>query len=143
VADRVARFLEDAKAEILDALAHYNQRTPGAGDRLLEDVLETADRICEAPLRFPVEDDGYRRWRLLVFPYVLRYDIAPDGDIDIIAVAHAKREPGTFTAEPSERRRSRPSTVSVSRCSAASRASRLRCAPPVALRATLDPACAP
>jgi plasmid stabilization system protein ParE len=96
VADRIARFLEDAKAELLDALAYYNHRTAGAGDRLLEDVLATADRICEAPFRWPVEDDGYRRWRLLVFPYSLRYDIATDENIDIVAVAHDKREPGYF-----------------------------------------------
>lgn len=61
MADRLVRFLEEAKAELFDALAYYNQRTPGADDRLLEDVLQTADRICEAPLRWPVEDDGYRR----------------------------------------------------------------------------------
>jgi plasmid stabilization system protein ParE len=96
VADRVARFLEEAKAELLDALAFYNRRTPGAGERLLEDVLETADRIREDPLRWPVEDDGYRRWRLLVFPYALRYGVAADGNIVIVAVAHAKREPGYF-----------------------------------------------
>jgi hypothetical protein len=59
-------------------------------------VLETAEQICETPLRWPVEDDGYRRWRLLVFPYALRYDIAADGNIDIVAVAHAKRAPGNF-----------------------------------------------
>ena len=96
MADRVVRFLEDAKVELLDALGYYNRRTPGAGDRLLEDVLETADRICETPLRWPIEDDGYRRWRLLVFPYALRYEVAADGNIDIVAVAHAKREPGYF-----------------------------------------------
>ena len=96
MADRVARFLEEAKAELLNALAHYNQRTPGAGDRLLEDVFATADRICEDPFRYPVEPDGYRRWRLLVFPYALRYEIAAGGDIDVVAVAHAKRRPGYF-----------------------------------------------
>lgn len=96
MADRSARFLEEAKAELLDALAHYDQRTAGAGDRLLEDVLATADRICEAPLLWPVEDDGYRRWRLLVFPYSLRYDIATNGDVEIVAVAHERREPGYF-----------------------------------------------
>lgn len=97
MADRVARFLEEAKAELLGALSHYNQRTPGAGDRLLEDVLAAADRICEDPFRYPVEPDGYRRWRLLVFPYTLRYEIAAGGDIDIVAVAHARRRPGYFT----------------------------------------------
>ena len=96
MADRVARFLEDAKAELLDALAYYNRRTPRAGDRLLQDVLETAEQICETPLRWPIEDDGYRRWRLLVFPYAVRYDVAADGNIDIVAVAHAKRAPGYF-----------------------------------------------
>ena len=96
MADKLVRFLEEAKAELLDALGYYNGRTPGAGDRLLEDVLETADRICETPLRWPIEDDGYRRWRLLVFPYTLRYEVAADGNIDIVAVAHAKREPGYF-----------------------------------------------
>lgn len=96
MADRIAHFLEDAKAELLDALAYYNRRTPGAGDRLLEDVFATADRICEDPLRWPIEPDGYRRWRLLVFPYSLRYGIATDGNIDIVAVAHAKRRPGYF-----------------------------------------------
>ena len=60
MADRIAHFLEDAKAELLDALAYYNRRTPGAGDRLL------------------------------------RYGIATDGNIDIVAVAHAKRRPGYF-----------------------------------------------
>lgn len=96
MADRVVRFLEEAKTELLDALAYYNRRTPGAGDRLLADVFEAADRICEAPLRWPVEDDGYRGCRLLVFPYTLRYDIAAHGNIDVVAVAHDKREPGYF-----------------------------------------------
>ena len=96
MADRIARFLEDAKLELLDALDYYNRRTPGAGDRLLEDVLVTADRMCEAPERWPIESDGYRRWRLLAFPYSLRYEITVDGNIDIVAVAHGKREPGYF-----------------------------------------------
>ena len=96
MADRTARFLEEAKVELVDAVGHYNQRTVGAGGRLLEDVLETAGRICENPERYPVEDDGYRRWRCVVFPYSLRYDIARDGNIDIVAVAHDKRAPGYF-----------------------------------------------
>jgi hypothetical protein len=70
VADRVAHFVEEAKAELVDALAHHNRRTPGAGDPLLEDVLVTADRICEDPSPWPVESDGYL-----------------DGNIDIVAVA--------------------------------------------------------
>jgi plasmid stabilization system protein ParE len=96
VADKIPRFLEDAKLELFEALQHYRLRTPGAADRLLEDVLETTDRIREAPLRWPVEADGYRRWRCVVFPYSLRYDVVPDGNIDIVAVAHDKREPGYF-----------------------------------------------
>jgi plasmid stabilization system protein ParE len=81
---------------LLDALAYYNRRTPAVGERLLEDVLETADRICEAPERWPTEEDGCRRWRLLVFPCALRYNVAADGNIDIVAVAHTKRAPGYF-----------------------------------------------
>jgi plasmid stabilization system protein ParE len=97
VADRTARFFEDAKVELLNGVAYYNQRTPGAGERLLEDVLQTAGKICEDPERYPVDpDDGYRRWRCVVFPYSLRYDIARDGNIDIVAVAHDKRAPGYF-----------------------------------------------
>jgi hypothetical protein len=96
VADRTARFFEDAKIELLDGVAYYNQRTRGAGERLLEDVFETADEISGDPERYPVEDDGYRRWRCVVFPYSLRYDIARDGNIDIVAVAHDKRAPGYF-----------------------------------------------
>jgi len=42
-----------------------------------------------------MEEDGYR-WRCVVFPYSLRYDIARDGNIDIVAVAHDKRAPGYF-----------------------------------------------
>ena len=96
MADRIARFFEDADAELLEALAYYNGRTPGAGVRLLEDILATADDICADPQRYPVENDSYRRWRLLVFPYSLRYDIAADGNIDIVAVAHDRRRPGYF-----------------------------------------------
>jgi plasmid stabilization system protein ParE len=96
VSDRNARFLDEAKVDLLDALEYYNRRTPGAGDRLLEDVLQAVDRICEAPLRWPVEPDGYRRCRLLVFPYSLRYDVTSDGNVDVVAVAHGKRRPGYF-----------------------------------------------
>jgi plasmid stabilization system protein ParE len=97
VADRTARFLEEAKLELLDAIAYYNERTPGAGERLLTDVLRTADQICEDPERNPIEEDnGYRRWRCEVFPYSLRYGINPDGNITIVAVAHGARRPGYF-----------------------------------------------
>ena len=96
MADRITRFLDEAKVELVNGVAYYDQRTPGAGERLLEDALQTADKICEDPERYPVEDDGYRRWRCVVFPYSLRYDIARDGNIDIVAVAHDKRAPGYF-----------------------------------------------
>jgi len=95
VAGRTARFLEEAAAELLEALAYYNERTPGAGDRLLEDVLATTERLCEDPLRYAVESDGCRRWRLVVFPYSLRYELGADGNVDIV-VAHDRRRPGYF-----------------------------------------------
>ena len=97
MAVRTARFFEEAKIELLNAVAHYNERTPGAGERLLEDVFETADEICGDPERYPAEDDGYRRWRCIVFPYSLRYDVARDGNVDIVAVAHDRRAPGYFS----------------------------------------------
>jgi hypothetical protein len=52
-----------------------------------------ADRV----VRF-LEEAQTERWRLLVFPYALRYEVAAAGNIDIVAVAHAKREPGYFRA---------------------------------------------
>lgn len=85
MADRIARFVEEADAELLDALAYYNERTPGAGDRLLEDVLTTASSICEDPERYPIEADGYSQWRCLVFPHSVRYQFATDGHVDVVA----------------------------------------------------------
>lgn len=79
-----------AEAELQDAAAWYDERTPGLGLRFVLAVRKKTDEICEAPQRWPLAA-GSRRVLLGRFPYALVYREISEDEIEIIAVAHLKR----------------------------------------------------
>jgi GNAT superfamily N-acetyltransferase len=95
----VAELAPEALDELAAAAEWYEERGPGLGDELLAEVDRLTARIDARPASFPFVLDaprelGIRRALLKRFPFALVFMAKPDGDIRVIAVAHAKRRPG-------------------------------------------------
>jgi plasmid stabilization system protein ParE len=85
-----------AEAELQDAAAWYDERSPGLGLRFVHAVRKKADEIVEAPERWAAAR-GSRRTLMGRFPYALVYRLISDDEIEIVAVAHLKRRSGYWT----------------------------------------------
>ena len=87
------KFHPEAAAEFADAVRFYQGRGRKLGKRLSDEVRTTIRRILARPQQFRVLEGEVRRCLVRVFPYSVLYTIEPDFVL-IIAVAHARREPG-------------------------------------------------
>lgn len=87
------RLLEVAQQELDEAVAHYNGVSPGLGDAFLLETVAAINLVRRFPDAWHPLDNEIRRCRLRRFPYGLIYS-KDKGEILILAVAHAHREPG-------------------------------------------------
>jgi len=85
-----------AEAELQDAAAWYDERSPGLGIRFVASVRTKLDEILEAPQRWQLAA-GTRRALMGRFPFALVYREISDEEIEIVAVAHLKRRSGYWT----------------------------------------------
>ena len=85
-------ILHEAEVELWEAVEYYESRSPGLGLDFHAEIEVSVDTISESPDRWPVRDDGTRRYLTQRFPYVVVYVRLPD-HIWIIAFAHCKRRP--------------------------------------------------
>jgi len=92
---RTLRVLPDAEAELVSAAIWYEDKHPGFGVELVAIVDQALQSILEHPEAFPVwrPDRPYRKHPLKRFPYILFFRV-DSATIEIVAVAHAKRQPG-------------------------------------------------
>lgn len=93
------KFLPEARAELLDAVAYYEGELSGLGLRLWEEVdqhISWIERNCEVPRLRP---GGYRRVNLKLFPYYISY-IVRQPVIWILAVAHGHTRPEYWIDRP-------------------------------------------
>ena len=86
------RILEEAEAELSDAIARYQSIESGLGVRLKEEVRSTRAWIADHPESPRVRSFGYRRINLKVFPYFVAYTIQAD-TVWVLAIAHSARRP--------------------------------------------------
>jgi toxin ParE1/3/4 len=91
------RFHELAGIELGEAVAYYDTKTEGLGDRLLAEVRSAVAHVEKYPESSPVIDRGVRRKVLAKFPFDLFYVIG-ETEISILAVAHESRRPGYWRA---------------------------------------------
>jgi hypothetical protein len=90
-------FLDEAIEEVVDAVSYYELvAAPGTAQRLFLEAKAIVKRVVESPRRWPVEPNGFRRWRLKNFPSSWRYEVNEAGDVRFVAFVHAKRRPGYF-----------------------------------------------
>lgn len=85
-------FHEDARAELAEASHYYEDRVPGLGQALIDDVEKGVKEILEHPNACERVSKNLRRKVLSRFPYGLMYTVETDR-IRIVAVAHHKRRP--------------------------------------------------
>jgi toxin ParE1/3/4 len=89
----VIRFRPAAAREFAADVRHYDKQYLGRGQRFAEAVERALVRIAESHLLFPLlYEPDIRSAKVDRFPYRVVYVIA-GADIDVIAVAHAKRRP--------------------------------------------------
>jgi plasmid stabilization system protein ParE len=93
MASRTLKIHPDALAEAESSVTWYRNRSPRAASSFLEDLERSIEIIVEAPQRWPLDEDGFRQYQLRRFPFVFFYRDTPDV-VEIIAVAHARRNPG-------------------------------------------------
>jgi plasmid stabilization system protein ParE len=86
------RIVQEAAAELADAISYYESIENGLGIRLKEEVRAALAWIAENPELVRLRPNGYRRMNLKIFPFYLAYAIWED-TIWILAVAHGARRP--------------------------------------------------
>ena len=86
------RILDEATAELTDAIARYEAIEPGLGIRLKQETQAAVAWIAEHAELPRMRPTGYRRVNLKVFPYYAAYRVEAD-TIWILAIAHAARRP--------------------------------------------------
>lgn len=93
------RLHAEAEAELLEHAAWYDQERPGLGDELLDEVDAALASIVETPGVWPLWPEEasrpgapIRKFPLRRFPFALAYQTV-EGDIVVLAVAHASRRP--------------------------------------------------
>lgn len=88
-----SRFHEAADAELREAVAYYDRKAVGLGERLIAEARAATHYIEENPELAPVIDDGVRAKVLDRFPYSVMYVVDAD-ELFIVAFAHQSRRPG-------------------------------------------------
>jgi plasmid stabilization system protein ParE len=88
------RFHPEAQDEYQVSLAWYQARSPQAADRFEAEVERVLGLIAANPAGFPRYDEGSRFAMLRRFPFSVVYQAEPDGRVEVVAVAHARRRPG-------------------------------------------------
>jgi plasmid stabilization system protein ParE len=89
---RQIKFHSEAGEEYEEALLYYGERSESAALRLEVAVDGCLLRIAEDPKRYSFRL-GLRCCRVIAFPYSIYYQ-ENDKGVQIVAVAHQKREPG-------------------------------------------------
>jgi toxin ParE1/3/4 len=92
------RFAPEVPDELAEAVLWYESRRPGLGKELLDEIGLMLPLVGGRPQSFPrlqhVDSTlEIRRALLARFPYAVVF-LVRDDEVRILAVAHAKREPG-------------------------------------------------
>lgn len=85
-------FHPEAQRELFDAVAYYDTIDVGLGNRFIQEIEQTLERIEQLPQAWTLLSANSRRCRLSSFPYGIVYQVASQG-IMILAVMHLQRKP--------------------------------------------------
>ena len=86
-------FLEPARDELEEAVAHYNAQRDGLGGEFQREVQDALSRIVNCPTTWSKISANIQRCPTTRFPYDVLYHCSDD-EILIVAVMHHHRRPG-------------------------------------------------
>jgi len=86
-------ILHEAEVELWDAVGYYEDKADGLGLDFESEIERSLQTICESPERWPLRQDGTRRYLTHRFPFLVVYTCQND-HVWVIAFAHCKRRPG-------------------------------------------------
>ena len=92
---RSLHYLEEAAAELRQAVGWYSEQQQSLGVRFLRTIDILVDTIRKDPERFPIVHQDIRRALIRRFPYGIHFAVR-DETILILAVFHAKRNPESW-----------------------------------------------
>jgi toxin ParE1/3/4 len=87
-----SRFHEAADEELSEAVAYYDGKAAGLGDRFLAEVKAATRYIEKYPEIAPIIEEAVRAKVLVKFPYSLMY-VVEEQELYILAVAHQSKRP--------------------------------------------------
>lgn len=87
-----ARFVDEARAELLNFAADYARKRPGLGERFITAVEQAVDFAERFPLAGAPWLQGTRCVYTRQFPFAVVYQPRGD-DIVVFAIAHVRRRP--------------------------------------------------
>jgi plasmid stabilization system protein ParE len=94
------RLHSDAAVEHEEQVTYYEERRVGLGARYHSATMLAITSACQTPLRFRVvRPPDIRKVSLRGFPYSVIYREA-DSVVQVLAVAHHRREPGYWARRP-------------------------------------------
>ena len=85
-----------AEQDFTDALCWYAERSRQAAEGFDAEFARALDSIEAEPHRFPLCDDRHRYYLMRRYPFQVIYR-EHEGHLAVIAVAHAKRQPGYWS----------------------------------------------
>ena len=89
------RFRPEARLDILEAQAWYEERVPGLGAEFVRSVDVTVSAILRFPSGFPKVHREMRKAVIHRFPYALLHVIEGD-DVLILGCFHHRRDPKSW-----------------------------------------------
>jgi plasmid stabilization system protein ParE len=87
-------FHPGARRDIREGFDWYRQRSPAAARRFVAAVDRTLAAVAAQPDRYGWYEPPFREAILIRYPYSVIYRVDDAGDVLVVAVAHASREPG-------------------------------------------------
>lgn len=87
------RFRPEARLDVLEASAWYDDRSPGLGTEFVRAVDVTAAGILRFPESFPTVYEDVRMAVLRRFPYALLYVVSERSEIVVLGCFHHRRDP--------------------------------------------------
>ena len=79
--------------EIKEIWDYYEEKSPGLGDRFIDEFEQQVLHIASTPERWMILEHGIRRALMKRFPYVIYFRILEEDGIRITVVKHEKRHP--------------------------------------------------
>jgi len=87
------RWANSALDDVEQIVLYINRFNPAAARRVAQAILDAGDGLCRFPLKGRIGGEPDTRELVVVWPYVIVYEVEPDA-VNILRVWHGAQERG-------------------------------------------------